>query len=112
MLGALLALSLYVIDGDTIIIGTERVRISNIDAPELHGKCDAERRLAMAARRRLVDLLKDMTPLVERHGRDRYGRTLARLYIGDQDLGEVLVSESLARQWSGRREPWCTTINQ
>lgn len=107
MIGALLALSLYVIDGDTIILGTERIRISNIDAPELHGKCDAERRLAMAARRRLVDLLADMTPEVRRMGVDRYGRTLARLYVGDQDVGEVLVSESLARQWVGRREPWC-----
>lgn len=111
MLATLLALSLYVVDGDTIILGTERIRISNIDAPELHGKCDAEVRLAIAARRRLAGLLSDMTPEVRREGTDRYGRTLARLYVGDQDVGELLVSESLARPWMGRREPWCTTIN-
>jgi endonuclease YncB( thermonuclease family) len=38
---------------------------------------------------------------------DRYGRKLRVLVRDGRSLGDVLVSEGLARTWSGRREPWC-----
>lgn len=101
-----------VIDGDTIVIGGETIRILNIDTPEIrHAQCDAERRLGLVAKRRLEVLLSFGPPVVRRgdKGRmkDKYGRTLAVLSVADQDIGDTLVAEGLARRWTGKRQPWC-----
>jgi endonuclease YncB( thermonuclease family) len=100
------------IDGDTVDIDGERIRIYNIDTPEIHSaKCDAERRLGLVAKRRMQDMLDGGDPVIIRgdHGRltDRYGRTLARLEVRGNDLGEKMVGEGLARTWTGKRRPWC-----
>lgn len=105
-----------VIDGDTVIINETHIRIANIDAPELHGKCDAEDRLALVAKRRMQSLMRlDVTikPGDPIDGRltDRYGRTLATLTVvtpeGNKDVGSIMIAEGLARPWTGHRMPWC-----
>jgi micrococcal nuclease len=102
------------IDGDTVVIGAERIRIANIDAPELHrAGCDAERRLALVAKARMAELLASGALAVHvgdpKDGRirDRYGRTLATITVDGRDVGDILVAEELARPWDGRRHPWC-----
>ncbi|MDI6838842.1 MAG: thermonuclease family protein [Rhizobiaceae bacterium] len=102
----------HVVDGDTVVIDGEKIRIYNIDAPELrHAACDAELRLAEVAKRRLDTLLASGVVVIIRgdNGRmkDRYGRTLARLTVDGRDIGEILVIEELARPWEGKRQPWC-----
>lgn len=91
-----------VVDGDTVWIDREKIRLLDIDAPEMRGRCERERRLARASRDRLAELMRTRRFTIEREGHDRYGRTLARL----GDLGEVLVREGLARRWGDRRG-WC-----
>ena len=95
-------------DGDTVWLGGEKLRIADIDTPELNGRCELERRLALRARNRLVELLNAGEFEIVRTGRDRYGRTLATLHRSGRSIGDQLVSERLARTWSGRREPWCS----
>lgn len=118
---ALLLLStlatVQVVDGDTLRIGAEKIRIANIDAPETQkAKCDAERRLGLVAKARLEMLLKSGTITIRRgdpqDGRmkDWRGRTLGTLAVDGRDVGEVLISENLARPWTGRREPWCNPL--
>lgn len=109
-----LASSLAILDGDTFDLNGERIRIANIDAPELHkAQCDAERRLAIVARNRLQALLTSGTIKVtvgdpiDGRTHDRRGRTLATISVGGRDVGETLVSEQLARPWEGRRRSWC-----
>lgn len=46
-------------------------------------------------------------PIEQRREGVDNGRTLAVVWVGGQDVGEVLVAEGLARAWGGRREPWC-----
>ncbi|WP_310390444.1 thermonuclease family protein [Rhizobium sp. 1399] len=97
-------------DGDTIRIESrsiERVRIFNIDAPELEGKCGYEIDLAFSSKSRLAEILQGQRVQIHRQGEDRYGRTLAALSVNGRDVGDQLVREGLARTWSGRREPWC-----
>ena len=103
-----------VIDGDTFTIRAERIRIANIDAPEIgNPKCDAERRLGLVARKRLATLLDSGQVDIEKgdpdSGRikDRYGRTLALVYVDGKDVGETLIEELLARSWQGKRRNWC-----
>lgn len=94
-------------DGDTVWIEGEKIRIADIDTPELNGDCDYERDLAIKARHRLVELLNASPFIIKRNGNDRYGRTLAILHRSGRSIGDQLVAEGLARAWSGRRELWC-----
>jgi len=86
----------------------EELRIADIDAPELNGACEYERKLALRARNRLVELLNSGAVEITRMGLDPYGRTLATLHRSGRSIGDQLVSEGLARTWSERREPWCS----
>ena len=104
----------FAIDGDTIIIDREHIRIANIDAPEIgHPKCDAELRLGKVAQRRMAELLGTGEIVVHpgdpQDGRlkDRYGRTLATVTVDGRDVGQILIGEGLARPWTGHRRPWC-----
>ncbi len=103
---------LRVWDGDTVRIGfgtrSERVRLANIDAPEIDGQCKAEIGRARVSQARLAELLRGREVAIDRVGVDRHGRTLATLQVSGVDVGEVLVAEGLARVWAGRRQPWCS----
>lgn len=99
-----------VVDGDTFWIGGEKVRIADIDAPETHPpRCDDEARLGNAATRRLQQLLNGgpIRLVVGERDADRYGRRLRIVVRNGRSLGDQLVSEGLARPWTGRRRPWC-----
>ena len=105
----------YAIDGDTIEADGRRIRVANIDTPEMgdSARCAAERRLAQRATQRARALI-DGANRVEAHpvGRiDRYGRTVAYVWIDGRDLGEALIAEGWpplarpARTLVRRRQP-------
>lgn len=99
-----------VLDGDTIDLGQTRIRLADIDAPELFSpKCDSERALAEAAKTRLAALLAEGPVRLEPYERDidRYGRQLRIVTRDGHSLGAILVAEGLAREWDGKRHPWC-----
>lgn len=98
-----------VIDGDTFDYGGERIRIADIDTPEVRGRCPEERAQAALATQRLRALLASGPFELVRSGRDqdRYGRKLRVVVRDGRSIGDMLVAEGLARTWSGRREPWC-----
>jgi len=100
-----------VVDGDTFWLDGEKIRIADIDTPEIsEPKCDGEYQLGMKATHRLRDLLNEgafeVRPIGNRD-EDRFGRKLRVVVRGGRSLGDQLVSEGLARTWTGRREPWC-----
>ena len=100
-----------VIDGDTFVHNGVRIRIADIDTPEVHGRCPYETALADRATARTRHLLAasdfELHPLPSGRDEDRYGRKLRIVTIGGRSVGDVLVAEGLARTWSGRREGWC-----
>ena len=98
-----------IIDGDTFHYGGEKIRIADIDTPELRGRCAYEKKLAARATRRMDQLLRQGPFELRPVGRDedRYGRKLRVVTRGGRSLGDQLVAEGLARTWTGRREPWC-----
>lgn len=103
------AQSLRAIDGDTVAVRGQPVRIIGMDAPELHGRCPAEIRLARQAQARLAELLAGGAT-VRRRGRDRYGRALAVVEDAEgRDVAQVMIAEGLARPYDGRgrRGGWC-----
>ncbi|UZK64868.1 thermonuclease family protein [Sphingomonas sp. M1-B02] len=99
-----------VVDGDTIWMAGERIRVADIDAPERHPpRCADEARLGEAATLRLQALLNAGPVTLETGARDadRYGRKLRILTRNGRSLGDQLVDEGLARAWEGRRRAWC-----
>lgn len=97
-----------VVDGDTVWLRGEKIRLEGIDAPELADPgCRHEAALAQEARLRLAAILNSHDWVLTRHGQDRYGRTLGRFNIAGRTAGAMLVDAGLARVWTGRREPWC-----
>jgi len=100
-----------VVDGDTIWLDRTKIRIADIDAPETHApRCQAELDLGHRTTLRLHALVNAGPFDVKRVGnrdRDKYGRTLRVLVRDGRSLGDILVSEGLARSWDGARQPWC-----
>lgn len=106
---------LRVIDGDTLRLGRERLRLLDIDAPEINPpRCVAELELGLLARARLAALIAGRQVEIRRHGRDRYRRPLVRLTVGGEDVGAILLEDGLALTWmpgraayEARRAHWC-----
>ncbi len=110
----------YIFDGDTFsaavniapdIAITVRVRLINVDTPEMNGACDDEIRRANIAKERLAELLPVGTVVdLQNIKDDKYlGRIDANVIISDgRDVGDVLVSDGLARRYNGgKRMSWC-----
>lgn len=95
-------------DGDTFWFQGEKIRLFGIDAPEMgQPRCDRPALRAVAARDALIALLNAGSLVLERHGQDRYGRTLARPLVNGADAGAALVKRGLARVYVPGESPWC-----
>lgn len=101
-----------IVDGDTLWIGGVKIRIADIDTPEItEPRCAAEKALGERATTRLLELV-NAGPFQMRawagRNEDKYGRKLRVLVRDGRSIGDILVSEGLARSWTGKRQPWCT----
>ena len=97
-----------VVDGDTFWFDGEKIRIETIDAPEILGRCNREKKLAVQATQRLAQILSRNSFTIERSGVDLHGRTLASISSSSGEAGAILVREGLARPWRGHKEVWCS----
>lgn len=100
-----------VVDGDTFWLEGDKIRVADIDTPEVSQPgCASEKALGDRATHRLIELLNEgpfeMSAIGGRD-EDQYGRKLRVVTRNGRSLGDQLVSEGLARTWTGRREPWC-----
>ena len=83
------------VDGDTLRLGSARVRLMGLDAPELDQTCTrsdgSEWPCGREAKTALAGHLRGGPIECARYGRDIYGRTLARCSLDDNDLAADLV---------------------
>lgn len=110
----------HIIDGDTFsgVVKLEgdieisvRVRLRNVDTPEINGECEYEKTKAQQARARLGEIIPvgtmvELTNIKD----DKYlGRIDANVFDSrGRDVGNVLVREGLGRKYNGgRRDKWC-----
>ena len=88
-----------VIDGDTISVGRNRVRLHGIDAPESGQTCDNANGLSykcgQVATDRLSALIGANEVRCEVKDKDRYGRLVAVCFSKQINLNEQLVFEGL-----------------
>ena len=99
-----------VVDGDTFWFRGEKIRIADIDTPELSPpRCEREHERGLAAKQRLLDILNSgpLSSKTTAREEDRFGRKLRIVYRERRSVGDILVAEGLARRWEGSRRSWC-----
>lgn len=89
-----------VIDGDTIEIHSQRIRLHGIDAPESRQLCvlptDKKWRCGQGAALALSDLIGRKVIRCEPRDNDRYRRVVAVCFIGAEDLNRWMVANGWA----------------
>ena len=82
---------IHTIDGDTLRMGSQRIRLRGIDTPELNEPRGPE------ARQRLEQILKEGPIRIVPHGQDVYGRTVADVFVNGKNVAETLKQEGYAK---------------
>jgi len=82
-----------VIDGDTVEVGDELVRLLGINTPERGDRCFRESTEAL----KTLVLGREVSMVRELGGRDKYGRALRHLKIGEVLVSEIMVAEGHAK---------------
>ena len=97
------------VDGDTFSLYGEKIRIVGIDTPEIgETNCLAEKLLGLRAKKYLEDTLYSHTELhLNRVDEDKYGRTLAHVWVDGVDIAAALIREGLAVKYTGKKCDWC-----
>lgn len=93
--GATISGKAYVIDGDTIRVSGEKIRLSGLDAPEVDQVAKHQDGYWFKQGQRIKSaLIKEIGGKVVRvtvEGYDKYDRVLGYVTYNDQDVGEWLV---------------------
>lgn len=87
-----------VVDGDSLIVGGERLRLYGIDAPELDQPCRDGGSCGSRARDHLAQTIAWRSLLCDKRDVDRYGRDVAQCYLARQDSeGKPVKGADIAR---------------
>ena len=71
------------VDGDTLVCNHKKIRLTNVYAPELNEPG------GHAAKRRLNAVVKSGHVVLRPLGQDRYGRTLAEVYVNGRRVEQA-----------------------
>ena len=85
---------IYVIDGDTIHIGSKKYRFSGIDTPEMKQTCSKDNKIIMCgvlAKNALIKKISNRPVLCKEETIDRYKRIIAECFINNESLSKYLV---------------------
>ena len=93
------------IDGDTLVCNHQKVRLTNVYAAELNETG------GYAAKRRLQTVIGSGEVTLRPFGHDRYGRTLAEVYVNGRRIEQADIGPRAGRgsQWHGERHAWVST---
>ena len=100
---------LKVIDGDTIeaqidlgfdIFTVKRVRLANIDAPEVRTKNKEEKLAGKKAKNRLIEIFQQNNDrfVLKSLGIGKFGRCLGEVIVNNQSVSKLLLEENLATE--------------
>lgn len=101
------AVIVSVYDGDTVTadidLGFEvwlkgqKLRLLNIDTPEVRG---AERAEGLVARDALRNKILDKTVVINSTGKGKYGRWLVEIFLEEENINNWLLTEGYAKPYS------------
>lgn len=87
------------LDGDSLVVGAQQVRLFGIDAPELHQTCRKDGEswpCGQLAKDQLAALVAGQHVECRGQGNDGYGRILAICSIGYDEINRALVEQGWA----------------
>ena len=101
-----------VYDGDTITIASKLpypsspiykfpVRLLGIDCPEIKGSTENEKNLAKSARDALSARINGKMVTLKNVGNEKYGRLLADVYLGDENMNQWMLDNNYAVKYDG-----------
>ena len=108
-----------VYDGDTFRVDIDElspiagknipIRVNGVDTPEIQGKCDSEKELAIEARDYVAGLLDNANEiLLVNTERGKYFRIVAVVMIDGVNLAELLIDKGLGYVYTGgTKHSWC-----
>ena len=108
-----------VYDGDTFrvdidslspIVGKNiRIRLNGVDTPEIQGKCQYEKDLALKARDFVRNKLANAKEIkLTKLQRGKYFRVVANVYVDGVSLEQELLENKLAYKYTGgKKSSWC-----
>lgn len=89
----------HVHDGDTVTVAGVKIRLFGVDAPEMDQSCEmpdgSDWACGVWSRDQVRAAVKGRDLRCVRQDTDRYGRMVARCYLGDQDLAQRLVQDGI-----------------
>ena len=84
-------------DGDTCTTESgEKIRLACIDAPEIRGK-NADPLKAKASKEFINNLLSNKKVKIKRIDTDRYGRSIAEIFIEGTNIQKLMVQNGFAK---------------
>lgn len=96
----IISYNLRIIDGDTIEVNSEKIRLHGIDTPETKQKCFNNNHLQYSCGERATKELRDIIGTNEvsciRKDKDRYGRSVSVCYVKGQNINALLVERGWA----------------
>lgn len=101
------ASNIRVIDGDTIEAVVDlgfytfqrlRFRFARLNAYELNSEIELERDLAMKAKAMVSNLVEGQVVTIESQKTEKYGRWLAEVFIGSDNLNDKLIASGLVKK--------------
>jgi endonuclease YncB( thermonuclease family) len=111
-----------VYDGDTITVASKlphmeepvyrfSVRLSGIDTPEINGKTDIEKEMAIIARDTLHNLIFGKMVYFKNVSTEKYGRILADVYCDNLHINSWMLKNNFAVPYfGGSKVPFINTI--
>jgi len=102
-----------VYDGDTFTLASKlpnntentiyrfSIRLNGIDAPEIKGKTQAEKELALKSRDALNKLIMNKIVTLENISIEKYGRILADVYVDNICVNEYMIDNKYAIRYDG-----------
>ena len=83
-----------VIDGDTIHIGSNKIRLHGIDAPESRQKCKKNNvawSCGIESTNALINFIDNQKVICNIRGIDQYNRYISVCFVNDFDMNEFMV---------------------
>lgn len=98
------------INGVQPIIGKNiKIRVHGVDTPEMDGKSQREKDLALQAKKITVNFIESCPTkiLLKNIQRGKYFRIVADVYCGDKLLSKELIDANLAYEYyGGKKKKW------
>ena len=97
-----------VLDGNTVYVDRQKVRIAGLEVPKIQGAgCPEERSAGIDAALRLAELLNGGEVTMSAPIRNATGADVRKIFVNGDDIAPAMISAGLARPIGEDNASWC-----